>query len=179
MELTVVILLAALCVAASVTDLRGRRIPNALNLGAALVLFAYHAALGQGALYALSGLGLGLALMLVPYAVGVMGAGDVKMLAAAGAGLGPGGVLWAFLFTSLAGGVYALIVLALHRGALRRLVSGLAVGLAHATATGDTGLIRPETDRALPKLAYGVAIACGVMAVCAARLLGVAGLPGL
>ena len=48
--------------------------------------------------------------MLPGHALGATGAGDVKLMAAVGAIVGPGMVLRAFLFTAVAGGVLALAV---------------------------------------------------------------------
>ncbi len=159
------IILALILLAATVTDLRSRRIPNLLTFPAMLLglaLNAAHAGL-PGLLFSLGGLGLGLGLMLVPFLFGVMGAGDVKLLAAAGAFLGAGGVLKAFLFTSLAGGAYALIVLAASPAALRRMLSAIRDTFALFLATRSFAYHPADTGR-LPKLAYGAAIAAGTIA---------------
>ena len=57
------------------------------------------------------GLLLGFAVFFVFYAIGGMGAGDVKLMAAIGAFLGPKDVLFAALYTAIAGGVYAILLL--------------------------------------------------------------------
>ncbi len=59
---------------------------------------------------ALLGCLLGLAFMLPGHIFGATGAGDVKLLAAAGALLGPTDTIYAFLYTAIAGGVLALLV---------------------------------------------------------------------
>ena len=68
-------------------DLKTRRIPNYLTFGGALGGLGFH--LGYhgvpGFLDGLAGLGLGFCLLLVPYLLGGMGAGDVKACAALGA----------------------------------------------------------------------------------------------
>ena len=64
----------------------------------------------------------GFALMLPGHVLGATGAGDVKLMAAVGAIVGPAVVLKAFLFTAVAGGVLAVAV-ALRR---RRLAATLA-----------------------------------------------------
>ena len=106
-----------LVTAASVFDLRTRRLPNALTFGAAVVGVAM-----QGVTEGWSGTGLavagwatGVAVFLPLYALGGMGAGDVKLLGAIGAWLGPTGALWVGLYGAIAGGVIALAV-ALRRG---------------------------------------------------------------
>jgi prepilin peptidase CpaA len=114
-------------VAATVIDLRTRRVPNALTSAAAAV--------GVG--LALSGIGrvgvaasivgglLGLALMLPGYLFGGTGGGDVKLLAAIGTLLGPGRTVNAFIGAALAGGVIALAI-AVRRGVFRTTLHRLA-----------------------------------------------------
>jgi len=99
--------LAAVCLAASVSDVRSRRIPNKITYPTVLTLLAFHTVLGGLPGFYASGLGLlaGLSVLFAPYALGKMGAGDVKLMGVVGAALGVTGVITAFLFTCLAGGV--------------------------------------------------------------------------
>ena len=60
--------------------------------------------------------------MMPGYALGATGAGDVKLMAAVGAIVGPALVVSAFLFTAIAGGVLA-VAIAMRR---RRLSATLA-----------------------------------------------------
>lgn len=115
-DLIVLVAVAAGSTAAAVIDLRTRRVPNALTLAiasAGLVLAASGA--GRVGLAAAGGGCLvGLLVMLPGHLLGKTGGGDVKLLGAFGTLLGPAGILAAFLFTAIAGGVLALIV-AVHR----------------------------------------------------------------
>jgi prepilin peptidase CpaA len=115
--LSVGVLLLA-CVVAAACDLRTFRIPNMLTLplfAAGLVAGAViggWAGLGQ----ALLGAGAAFMALIVFYAAGGLGAGDVKLLAAVGAWLGPRMALEVFVASALAAGIYALaIVLATGR----------------------------------------------------------------
>ncbi len=112
------LLLVAVLLIAAVTDLRSHAIPKWLTLPAMVGGLVGHTLFnGQpGLLYSIKGLGLGLALLLIPYLMGGMGAGDVKLLAAVGSFVGPSGVLAAALVTALLGGVYAVAVLMRHWG---------------------------------------------------------------
>jgi prepilin peptidase CpaA len=157
--------------AASVIDLRSQRIPNLLTFPTALAGLAYHLLIQgpQGLWSGLAGLGLGFGLMLAPFLCRVMGGGDVKLLAAVGAWVGPQVVLAAFLLTSLAGGAYALAVLARRSGALRGVFARLRPALYATCATGEFHyqpvLASPGQGGAgLPKLCYGLAIAVGTVA---------------
>jgi prepilin peptidase CpaA len=149
---------AAACVAA-VIDLRTRRVPNWLTgVMAAGGVATAAAGIGYvGVIASLSGLALGAALMLPGHVLGGTGAGDVKLLAAAGAVIGPAATLKAFVITVLAGGVMALMV-AFQRGRLRHTLATtvrLAGGQAVTTEIED-----PQADN---RFAYAPAIAIGVV----------------
>ena len=144
-----------------VIDLRTRRIPNVLTGATALVGLAV-AALGYGAVtlpQALGGLVVGFLVMLPGHVVGATGAGDVKLFAALGTLLGPGGTLLAFFYTALAGGALALAV-ALHRHLLRDTV----VRAAALVSTGGSNAGEIETIQ-VNRFAYAPAIAIGALAV--------------
>lgn len=150
--------LAAGLLAATVIDLRSRRIPNALTAGMGGIGIALAAGgvsgISTGA--SLAGFVFGLLLMLPGYSLGATGAGDVKLMAAVGAILGPALVLSAFLCTSLAGGVLALAVAARRR----RLAATLVQTGRLVAAPGDA----PKEIRAAggaSRFAYGPAIAAG------------------
>ena len=102
-----------LLIVAAVSDFRTRRIPNWLVLSGALYAVIYNTVLPptphDDILFPLTGLALGLLLFLPLYFVGAMGAGDVKLLAMAGAFLGPGDTFHAALATMIVGGVLAIL----------------------------------------------------------------------
>src|SRR5688572_32468872 len=102
----------AVGVIAAAWDLKSRRIPNVLTFGSAVLAIALHGYLSgpSGAGWAVAGWLVGAAFFLPIFALGGMGAGDVKLLAALGAWLGPGPVAWVALFSLIAGGALGLIV---------------------------------------------------------------------
>lgn len=102
-------------------DLASRRVPNRLTIGLfASGLLARMWLGGAGEVgWGLAGAGVGLALLIVPFAAGWMGGGDVKLAGAIGAWLGPAGVAWAVLSGLAAGGLLALVTLAVGGAALR------------------------------------------------------------
>lgn len=151
---------------AAVYDVKTRRLPNSLTLGAAVA-----ALVGQVALSGWAGVGLaaagwaaGLALFFPVFALGGMGAGDVKLLAAVGAWLGPWGVLWTALYAALAGGVMALGVV-LVRGYTAVAIRNL-IGLLRAWSLGGLRPVEGVTlaSSAGPRLPYALPIAVGAMA---------------
>lgn len=104
-------LLVALLSWATVVDQRLRRIPNYLSLGGAAVGLLYSLIMGglPGLGHSMLGLLVGLASLLPMYAAGAMGAGDVKLMAAAGSFMGPAETVDALVYTLMAGGALALI----------------------------------------------------------------------
>ena len=72
----------------------------------------------QGLGWSLVGTAVGLALLLPAYAIGGMGAGDVKLLAGVGAWIGGTMTFYAFCATAIAGGAIS-IVMVLYRGQWR------------------------------------------------------------
>jgi prepilin peptidase CpaA len=150
-------------VAATVIDVRRRRVPNVLTMGlasAGLVL-AMTGVNGVTVGGALGGLALGLALLLPAHVFGATGAGDVKLLAAFGALLGPGGVFEAFLRAAILGGVMALAV-ALWRGRLRETLYGTAMLVTTRNRAVTAILEHPAANNRFP---YAPAIACGAVLV--------------
>jgi prepilin peptidase CpaA len=150
--------LAVGLVLATAIDLRSRRIPNQLTaaMAAAGLGFAAGGISGISVAASIGGIVLGLLLMLPGYALGATGAGDVKLMAAVGAIVGPPLVVWAFICTALAGGVLALIV-AVRR---RRLGATLA-GTGRLVAAPRAAHKEIEAATAARRFAYGPAIAIG------------------
>ncbi len=150
---------------ACVTDIANRRVPNLLTFGAALVGVALHGALGgvRGVGFALLGWLLGLVLFLPIFALRGLGGGDVKLLAAFGAFVGPRLVIWSGLYGAIAGGVLA-VVLTLSRGVLGRTLGNLRVILTHWRLAG-VGPVDGFTldNSASVRLPYAVPLACGLV----------------
>jgi prepilin peptidase CpaA len=142
---------------AVVTDIRTRRIPNWLTAGMAAAGFGI--AVGGGVVTpAQAGLGMliGLMLMLPGHMIGATGAGDVKLMAAVGALVGSGSILRVFLYTAIAGGVFALFV-AVRRGRLQQTVSDTAM----LVAVPSVARVAVEASPGAKRFAYGPAIAAG------------------
>ena len=146
-------------------DLSTRRVPNVLTIGAAGVAFIYFAAVGGAAGVAWSVLGCasGLALFFPLFAVGALGAGDVKLLAAFGAWLGPSGALRSALWGAMLGGVMALAVAAI-KGYLPQALRNLYTILGAWRVAGPCRVEGLTLDDAPgPRLAYAVPIAAGAV----------------
>ena len=155
-----------LSLAACVFDVRTGRIPNLLTFAAAGLGLAFHLTVhgAAGAGSSLAGLGIGGVLFFPLFALGGLGAGDVKLMAALGAWLGPAGAAWTALYAALAGGVMAVVV-ALAGGYLRTAFANVWTLLGFWRLAG----IRPlegltlRTSRS-PRLPYALPITAGLFA---------------
>jgi prepilin peptidase CpaA len=95
---------------ACVCDLRTRRIPQVVTLGGAAAGLFFHFITGgwSGGMASVAGWFAGMLIFFIPFALGGLGAGDVKLLGALGAWLGPTDAVWLALYSGVAGLVLAL-----------------------------------------------------------------------
>jgi len=101
---------------AAQADVRTRKIPNHITFPAMLLGLATHLAFGGPQDLVASLAGIAVALALIPgWLMRWMGAGDVKLMAAAGAWLAWPQAGIALLASLVAGGVISVIVAARHR----------------------------------------------------------------
>ncbi len=160
---------AALCAGVgAATDLRTRRIPNWLTASGCVAGLCLHTLLDgpDGLLTALAAGLLCGGLFVVLFLAGGMGAGDVKLMAAAGCLAGWSPVFPLLLFTVVSGGFMAL-VFAVWRGQLRVTLRNVLALAAHHRQQGLVA--HPELHVGNPaalRLPYGVAIAVGCGLVC-------------
>lgn len=161
-ETAAAIALLVLLGAACATDVRQRRIPNPLVAATFVIGVIVATALDPvwpGLWRALAGAGVGLAIWLPGWLLRMMGAGDVKLFAAAGAWLGPLGAVNAALIAAVLGGVLAVAWMVKRRGGARTGQSLWAAAAAPRTlmdARGD-----PVRSREL--VPYSLAITGGVL----------------
>ena len=156
-------LLCAILAVAVYTDIRTHRISNTLSLlglvaGLALQFLGHGL---QGVTSGLLGAGVGLGCFAPFYLLRAMGAGDVKLLAAVGAVLGPQGAFFAALFSLLAGGLGA-IGYVLWRGLRASVSSFVHEGFA---AAGVSALVAAQLARR-DRLPFALPIAVGGIAAC-------------
>lgn len=161
---------------ASWIDYAQRRVPNWLNLALTVVGFAVQAVyfgwsgLATGTLGMLTGFGL----LIVPWLMHGMGAGDVKLMAAIGVWLGPMLTLYSFALGAIIGGL-AAVVMILSTGRMRMAGANLAIILAKCSSARtmftEFGAAKSfgATSQLLP---YGVPLTAGTLIVLGAKMFG-------
>lgn len=160
------VIVASICL---ITDILRRRIYNVVTLPSVAIGLALGVVSGgwNGLFVSAAGLAVGFALMILPYYVGGMGAGDVKLMAALGALMGLAPIVQIFLYTAIIGGVIAVIS-ALSRGTLKRAFRNIAnwtTSLILQRIGGVKGGLKDtQLEQTAGWIPYGVAIALGLFA---------------
>ena len=106
MNSALALFLSSVLVSAAIFDIRVQKIPNLLTYPTMAVGLIYHSFTNgvEGFFFGAGGIGVGIGLFLIPYLIGVMGAGDAKLMGAVGAALGAKGVFYAVLLSAIVGG---------------------------------------------------------------------------
>ena len=174
MNSALALFLSSVLVSAAIFDIRVQKIPNLLTYPTMAVGLIYHSFTNgvEGFFFGAGGIGVGIGLFLIPYLIGVMGAGDAKLMGAVGAALGAKGVFYAVLLSAIVGGLYALIVLLFHLTFFKGLLKRYAVTIKTLFFTGQLVLIPAAEDEPKPKLYYGVAIALGTLVYVCFEMMG-------
>ncbi|MFC4402432.1 A24 family peptidase [Gracilibacillus xinjiangensis] len=104
------LIILAICV---ITDLKSRMIYNKVIFPALLLTFIYQFTTGgwESLSHSFIGFLIGFALLLIPYFLGGIGAGDVKLLGLIGAMKGAIFVFQSFIYIALLGAVIAVFIL--------------------------------------------------------------------
>lgn len=129
-------------------DLKSRRIPNWLTLGTFAIVLIYNTFTlhFSGVLNCIVGFLTGIAILIIPYLIGGMGAGDVKLLAALGSIVGFKNIIIIFLYSAVSGLFLGIMWIVFTPGHLKFLIT--------------TGQILPQVDKK-QKVPYGIAIMVG------------------
>jgi len=152
-------------VVAAVIDGLKRRVPNWLTFSMVLAGLASAAWAGgfRGLLWSLGGATLGLGLLLPLYAIGGMGAGDVKLLTGVGAWVGPALTFGAFATSAVVGGLMALAMVAWSGDYIRHWVQFQMI-MHEILAVRDPGKLSEQAAARKPTmklLPYGIPLAVG------------------
>ena len=150
-------------VTAATIDLRTQKIPNIITYPSMLIALTYATIINgtEGLLFSAGGIAIGTALLIIPYLMGGMGAGDAKLMGAIGGFIGAQAVFYAFLIIAAVGGVYALIIVVIYRsnfsGFFRKQFDTLVSFILIQKYIPDI----EQSEKSRPKLCYGLAIALG------------------
>ncbi len=123
MDRVLIIASVVLALIAAYTDIRWGKIFNVITVPFALLGLTLNTIAGglEGLLLSLAGIGAGFALWLVSNFLGrILGGGDIKLLMAFGALLGPLFMLWTFAIGAVVGGVMA-VAISLKQGILGKI----------------------------------------------------------
>ena len=158
-------LVTATLVVAAVIDGCKLKVPNWLTFPMILSGWAFSAAVygWPGLGWSLGGTAVGLALLLPAYAIGGMGAGDVKLLAGVGAWVWSTTTLYAFVLSAMFGGVIA-VAMVLYRRAWRKHYDQFWTICNEVLSIRDPeqlSVIAAERKSSMLLLPYGIPIALG------------------
>jgi prepilin peptidase CpaA len=158
-----IMFLSGILILSAGIDFDRQKIPNLITYPGMAIALSYHGLTrgADGLLFSLAGLAVGIGILLVPYLMGGMGAGDAKLMGAVGAVIGAKGVIYALICTAIIGGVYALVLIMIHRshfnGYFKKQMTTLWTFILTRKYIPDP--IQASQKR--PRLCYGLAIALG------------------
>ena len=160
-------LLSGVLVVAAVIDGWKLKVPNWITFPLVVSGWVYGTACfgWQGLAASLLGTALGLGLLLPAYAIGGMGAGNVKLLAGVGAWVGAAVTLYAFCVSAIFGGIIAVAMVLLrrqwhhHARQFCTIVNEIAVVRSPSTLAATAA----ERKSSMLLLPYGIPIALGTI----------------
>jgi prepilin peptidase CpaA len=154
-------------VVAAVIDGKQLKVPNWLTFPMILAGWVFNTAFfgWEGLGLSLLGTVVGLGLLLPLYAIGGMGAGDVKLLAGVGAWVGGTVTFYAFCLSAIVGGVIAVAMVLCRRSWTKHKNNFLMIVNEIATVGSPTELatIAAERKSSMLLLPYGIPIAIGTI----------------
>lgn len=162
-------------IVAAVIDGLKLKVPNWLTFPMIISGWVYSAAFSpfagwEGLMYSIVGTVVGLALLLPAYAIGGMGAGDVKLLAGVGAWVWGTTTFYAFALSAIIGGIIAVLMVVLRRSWFKHQGQFWMICNEILTVKDPEKLaaIAAERKPTMMLLPYGIPIAIGTIAYFAA-----------
>lgn len=166
---------SATLVVAAVIDGLKLKVPNWITFPMIISGWIYSATLSpfavwEGLMYSLVGTAVGLVLLLPAYAIGGMGAGDVKLMAGVGAWVWGTVTLYAFAVSAIVGGLIAVAMVLFYRGWHKHKSQFWMIANEILTIKDPEKLavIAAERKSTMMLLPYGIPIAIGTIAYFAA-----------
>lgn len=149
-QLLLLIPMAAVLLIAAITDWRSRKIYNKLTYPSAAIFLVLHTIV-----FGFTGLGIALLTVLGVLILGIpmmiprwLGAGDIKLLAVVGAGLGPAPLFHIFFYSLLVGMLMGISLSLIngYLGTLLKRIGGLVKGIFLSAVTRTNVMQAIETD---------------------------------
>jgi prepilin peptidase CpaA len=161
-------LLSLVLVVAAVIDGWKLKVPNWITFPLVVSGWVFSTAcFGWAGLgWSLLGTAVGLGLLLPAYAIGGMGAGDVKLLAGVGAWIWGTATFYAFCVSAILGGVIAVLMVLAQRGWQRHYAQFMGILTEILVIRNPDALssIAAERKSSMLLLPYGIPIALGTIA---------------
>lgn len=148
----------------SATDLRHRKIPNLLTFPTIVIALISYSFVGgmEGFLFSLYGLAAGFILFFVPFIMGGMGAGDVKLMCAVGAVIGFSHILGSILFIAIVGGLMSVVAIVLRRSFKRTILNIFNACLFMGIKQNNSFKATQKSELVREGIPFGIAISGGV-----------------
>jgi len=160
-------LITVVLVVAAVVDGWKLKVPNWITFPLVMSGWLYSGALfgWPGLGWSLFGTAVGLGLLLPAYAIGGMGAGDVKLLAGVGAWVGGTVTFYAFCFSAIFGGVIALAMVLYARTwrQHRRQFWSILTEIMVVRSPDQLAALAAGRKSSMMLLPYGIPIAIGTV----------------
>ncbi|MCA1065263.1 A24 family peptidase [Rossellomorea aquimaris] len=144
-----------------ITDLKNRKILNIITFPSILFGLSYYSITQGWGGFFFSGTGflVGAGTLLLPFLLGGMGAGDVKLMGAIGALMGSAFTLKAFVVISVIGGVISICLIVKKKGLMDSL---RALYIFPTLLAGSKGIFHMKADTGTSIMfPYGVPIVLG------------------
>jgi len=147
-------------------DIKERKIPNWITIPGIVIGLLLNSFFGLAQLLqSVLGIAVGIGIMIVPFALGWLGAGDVKLFGLVGALLGVRWIPRVFFYTALISGILAMFSICVRgfdRGSFRQLwldlkIAGLSLGRVMPKS------IHERADNKKQSVPWGVAIGLGAI----------------
>ncbi|PQP83132.1 prepilin peptidase [Paenibacillus sp. PCH8] len=138
-------------IAAFITDVRSMKIPNRLTLPVTAAGVLAHIIWGgwDGFLFSVAGFAAGFGILFLMYAIGAVGAGDVKLFGGIGAWTGLTFGIHVIIYSVLYAGAIGLVILLFRKDSAERL-RGMAGNLAGFFMLGSLRLVSKEKTLKFP-----------------------------
>lgn len=155
-------ILIAILAASLVCDLRSRTIPNLITIPAMVLGIIINIMKNQveGIKLSFFGILISFLILIIPFYIGGLGGGDVKLMMAVGALMGPWFALNALIYTAVAGALMALGII-IYQKKLGKCFSNIMGYLASIFLLQE--IVPIDKEEARTYFPYGLAIGIGTL----------------